>query len=339
LTTPILKALAPELLPLVAEQVLGLGLGLMHDTSQEGADVLGIGLLLEDGKAHGAAGEVIDHHGHPVTEGPALGQAEGEPGGPEAQLSGNQSEIDMPNVIDPLGRDHPLGSLGGSLLDLRHFFGDLGRCCLLLSRVGVRIFLENAADGGGAQMEPGSAKYLSDLLLSQERAESLEPLDEVANAVGELVDRLTGLYQGFGSCLIDSPHPGADGVGRHQKYFGSRLQRPTSGGTQFEDRHTLGGWVVRSPLGVDLRHPDILDAYLLATQGHFLLEAVALGFQPNPLVGAIGRPTATVGQGILTQSDDVQDSGFDVSAPAFGERDFRLLVLAGHFRLQGRGFL
>jgi hypothetical protein len=203
----------------------------------------------------------------------------------------------------------------------------------------VRIFLENAADGGGSQMQPGSAKYLSDFLLSQGGAENLEPLDEVASAVRKLVDRLTGLYQGFASCLIDSPHPGADGVGRQQKYLGSLLQGPTSAGAQFEDRHALGGWEVRSPLGVDLRHADILDAYLLAAQGHFLLEAVALGFQPNALLAAVGRPTATVGQGLLTQGDDVQDRGFDVGAPTLGERDFRLLVLAGHFRLQGRSFL
>jgi hypothetical protein len=42
LAAPILEALAPELLPLVADQVLGLGLGLMHDASQEGAHFPGI---------------------------------------------------------------------------------------------------------------------------------------------------------------------------------------------------------------------------------------------------------------------------------------------------------
>ncbi len=42
----------------------------------------------------------------------------GEPGGPRVQPGGNLGKIDIPNVIDPFGRDHPLGSLGGSLLDL-----------------------------------------------------------------------------------------------------------------------------------------------------------------------------------------------------------------------------
>jgi hypothetical protein len=103
----------------------------------------------------------------------------------------------VPDVVDPLGRDHPLGSFGGNVLGLRCLWSRLGRCCLLLLWLGVRIFFENAADGGRSQMEPGSAEHLSDLLLPQGRAENLQPLDEVANAVRELVDRLTGLYQGL----------------------------------------------------------------------------------------------------------------------------------------------
>jgi hypothetical protein len=50
------------------------------------------------------------------------------------------------------------------------------------------------------------------------------------------------------------------------------------------------------------------------------------------LVGAVGRPTATVGQGILGQRDDVEDGGFDVGWPAFREWNLRLLALAGHQR-------
>ena len=111
----------------------------------------------------------------------------GDAGKQAPHVGGNQGKVDMPNVIDPLGRDHPLGSLVRRLPGLWGFFGNLGRCCLLLSRVGVRIFLENAADGGGSQIEPGSAKYLSDLLLPQGRAESLEPLDEVARQSGNLL--------------------------------------------------------------------------------------------------------------------------------------------------------
>ena len=135
-TTPILEVTAPELLPLVADQVLRPGLGLMHGASQEGAYVPGIGILLEHGKAHRAAGEVIDHHGYPVAERPALGQAEGEPRGPKSQAGGNQGEIDMPDVVDPLCGDHPLGSLGGNILGLQCLFGGLGRSILFPRRLG-----------------------------------------------------------------------------------------------------------------------------------------------------------------------------------------------------------
>ena len=72
-----LKPWAPELLSLVADQVLGFDFGLTHEASQKGADVSGIGILLEDGKAHGTAGEMVDYHGNPVAEGPALRQTEG----------------------------------------------------------------------------------------------------------------------------------------------------------------------------------------------------------------------------------------------------------------------
>ena len=116
-------------LPLSQINVLGLGMGLVHGASQEGADRLGVGIFVEYGKAHGPAGEVVDDHGDPVGEGPALGQAEREPGGPEAQLGRNQSEIHMPDMVDPLGRDHPLSCLRERFGRCRHL-GRRGRSLL-----------------------------------------------------------------------------------------------------------------------------------------------------------------------------------------------------------------
>jgi hypothetical protein len=88
-------------------------------------------------------------------------------------------------------------------------------------------------------------------------------------------------------------------------------------------------------LGSDLCHPHILDTDRFPKQGHFLLKAVALGFQTHPLIAAVGRPATTVGQGISGQGDDLEGSGFDMGAPSLGERDFRGLALAGHLDLQG----
>lgn len=118
---------------------------------------------------------MVDYHGNPVAEGPALRQAEREPRGPKTQLRGNQGKIDMPDVIRSFGRDHSGSQLGGNLLGRWRFFGSLGRC-LLLRRLGVRRFFENAADGTGAQMEPGSAEDLRDLHFTEGRAEKLQPL-------------------------------------------------------------------------------------------------------------------------------------------------------------------
>ena len=67
----------------------------------------------------------------------------------------------------------------------------------------IVIVFEDGADRGRSQREPGSAKHLSDLLLSQHGAENLQPRDEVANEVGELVDGQGSLHEGLGSCLVD----------------------------------------------------------------------------------------------------------------------------------------
>lgn len=41
----------------------------------------------------------------------------------------------------------------------------------------MRSYLEDAADGGGAQVQPGAAEYLGNLVLSQGRTESLRDCD------------------------------------------------------------------------------------------------------------------------------------------------------------------
>jgi hypothetical protein len=48
------------------------------------------------------------------------------------------------------------------------------------------------------------------------------------------------------------------------------------------------------------------------------------------LVAAVGGPTPAVGQGILSHSDYMDSSGFDVGAPALGKRYLGLFGLAGH---------
>lgn len=195
--------------------------------------------------------------------------------------------------------------------------------------------LRLVADGGGAQVESGSTEHLGNLLLSQGRAESLQSLDEMADQLGKLVDRLEGLHQGLGSFLINPPDLGADGFRCHQEDLDSLLQGPTSGGTKFQDCHSLRGWVVRSPPGIDLCHADVFDANLLTKLSHFLGQTVVLGLQPDPLVGAVGGPAPTVGQGVLCEGDYMENGGFDVGAPVVGEWDLRGFSLAAHLDLEG----
>ena len=118
------------------------------------------------------------------------------------------------------------------------------------------------------------AEHLGDFLLPQHGAENLQPLDEVANEVGELVDGQGSLHEGLGSCLVDSPNPGADRIRSDQEGLGGLLQRPGSGGSEFEDGHSLGGRIVRPPGWSHLVHPGVLDPKLLLTQGQFVLETV-----------------------------------------------------------------
>ena len=104
---------------------------------------------------------------------------------------------------------------------------------------------------------------------------------------------------------------------------------------KFQDCHSLRGWVVRSPPGIDLCHADVFDANLLTKLSHFLGQTVVLGLQPDPLVAAVGGPVPPVGQGILCEGDYMENGGFDVGAPVLGEWDLWGVSLAGHLDLEG----
>ena len=95
---PPLEALAPELLALVADDILGRGRGLADGLGEEGDDLLAVGLLAEDGDAHGSPGEVVNAHGQPPAERPALRQSKGQPGSPEAAQR-NGCQVHVPDVV------------------------------------------------------------------------------------------------------------------------------------------------------------------------------------------------------------------------------------------------
>jgi hypothetical protein len=98
--------------------------------------------------------------------------------------------------------------------------------------------------------------------------------------------------------------------------LGGLLQRPAASGLELEDGHPLGGPVVRSAMGWDLRHAKLMDAEFLAQQGDLLMVTVEFGLESDARIRAVGGPAAGVGESELGQADDVQDSGLDVSVPA-----------------------
>lgn len=70
--TPILEPVAPELRPLVANDVLGRGTGVVDGAFEEALNRQRRGIVLEDGNAHDTSGIVVDDHRHPPAERPAL---------------------------------------------------------------------------------------------------------------------------------------------------------------------------------------------------------------------------------------------------------------------------
>ena len=66
-------------------------------------------------------------------------------------------------------------------------------------------------------MQARAAQYLGDLNLTETWAQCFEALHSIPYEVGELVDRLTDLYERVGSFFIESFDPGGDGGRCHQK--------------------------------------------------------------------------------------------------------------------------
>ena len=62
------------------------------------------------------------------------------------------------------------------------------------------------------------------------------------------------------TAFIDPLHPGRDRRRRQLECVSGFLQRPSSSGPQLQDRHPLGGWIMRSAKRCYLGHASIFDA-------------------------------------------------------------------------------
>lgn len=61
-------------------------------------------------------------------------------------------------------------------------------------------------------MQPGAGQNPGHLRLAHDRAEDFETLNQEADEVGELVDRLVKLYEGLRAVLVDPLYPVGNGA-------------------------------------------------------------------------------------------------------------------------------
>jgi hypothetical protein len=106
--TPISILLA-KLRPLVADNVLRCASSELNGSVKQIRHVTRSRLLLVDAVHQGFAGVMVDDHGHPEAEGPALHESKRKPRYPESQARGYHREIDVPDVMRIFGGDRAIG--------------------------------------------------------------------------------------------------------------------------------------------------------------------------------------------------------------------------------------
>ena len=167
-------------------------------------------------------------------------------------------------MVRPLGLQH--GAHNDSLL--------IGRECWART--------EHPLHGRRSQVEAGSAEKFGELHLAEGRTQDLEPLNDVADEVWELVHGLSHLQQGLGPVLIEASHPGDNRVPGQMESLSELPSREAVSCSELKDRHPFGRRIVGSPPGVRPAHPGVLEAKLLGEQGEFAPEIMDFGQQPGP---------------------------------------------------------
>jgi len=198
--------------------------------------------------------------------------------------------------------------------------------------IGIRrwsgpLVLDHALDGRGSQVKSCPGEHLRDLSLAKGRAQRLESLDDVADEVRELVDRLSELDQGVVAIFVDSLQPGGYGRWFDEEGLGGLGKRPCPSGFEFEDGHAFGGGVVWFTVRVDSGHASVFDAEFLTEELGLLLESVVLGCKANASVDAVGGPAPGAGDGVVSQRNDVDDCRADGIRPSRRQRNVRQSVI------------
>jgi hypothetical protein len=92
---------------------------------------------------------------------------------------------------------------------------------------------------------------------------------------------------------------------------------PCAGGPKLKNRQPFCGWVIRSPMGLDLLHPNVLDADLLTQQGN--LPPQSLEFRLVAELWIKSRPAQGSGQGQICERDGAYGRRTDAPGPGSGK--------------------
>jgi len=246
--TPPPESLREELSALVGDEVLWLLANAPENSFQDPANRRRGRLPTKDREAHHAPREVVDGKYKPPAEGPDLRQREGEPGGPEAERSGNGREINVPKVIRPPSGDAARARLTRWL------------------RLGPSRVPLHPANGRRPEVEARPGQDLGAFHFSESRAEDLEALHEVSDKVRKLVHRFGQTDERIRPFLVETAHPRRDREWSQQEDPSGLGERPAADGAKLEDRESRGRRIVGAFVGVELLHAGILDSDLFAQE-------------------------------------------------------------------------
>ena len=121
-------------------------------------------------------------------------------------------------------------------------------------------------------MQARTGQYLGGSRFAEGGAQNAEPLHNIVDEIGKLVDRFAKGNQRIQGIVIDPANPGGNVLGRYEKVASGFNQGPTSCGTKFENRQTFDRFVLRATMRRNLCKAFVLDAEFLTQQKNLLFE-------------------------------------------------------------------
>ena len=121
---PIPTCIAIKDLVAIADDVPWFRTGTPNRAAKQCAYRLAVGVFLENAELDDPPRKMVDDHRDPPGKGPGLRNREWKPTRPETRTSGHRRQINMPNVLGALGRNHASGFGGRLRFGRERFFQD-----------------------------------------------------------------------------------------------------------------------------------------------------------------------------------------------------------------------